>query len=202
MSGTRKKIVDGARNLFNSEGIANVTMRMIALDLGMSPGNLTYHFKKRHEILEAIYYEMVEEFEAPLKNLDNLVFSVENLFHSSRVNYVRMLEYRFIWADLRQLMRESDQIREHFIAARRRREMGYRFMVSKFVESDLFLEEGFIGEFDLLSRRMVDLIDFWIPSAALEGSDLDKKVALQFHQKFMSMLFPYFSKRENQHTKN
>ena len=63
MSKKKKLILDTAKALFNEKGYHNVTIRMIALKMNMSSGNLNYHFKKREDIFEALYFEMVSEFD-------------------------------------------------------------------------------------------------------------------------------------------
>jgi AcrR family transcriptional regulator len=45
---------------------------MIALELNMSSGNLNYHFKKREDIFEALYFEMVLEFDERIESLRNM----------------------------------------------------------------------------------------------------------------------------------
>jgi len=36
---------------------------MIAMELGMSSVNLNYHYKKREDILESFYFEIVKSFD-------------------------------------------------------------------------------------------------------------------------------------------
>ena len=61
--------MDGSRKLFNELGFSQVTIRMIASELGFSSGNLNYHFRKRADILEALYFEMVEVFDKRIQDL-------------------------------------------------------------------------------------------------------------------------------------
>ena len=58
MSKKKKLILEAARTLFNERGYSQVTIRMIALELNMSSGNLNYHFKKREDIFETLYFEI------------------------------------------------------------------------------------------------------------------------------------------------
>ena len=51
---TRELIIDRALDLFNESGIEGVKMRELARELGLSPGNLTYHFPKKENIIVAI----------------------------------------------------------------------------------------------------------------------------------------------------
>jgi AcrR family transcriptional regulator len=55
MNGDLKdKILNKALELFNTFGYESVTMRDIAGALKISPGNLTYHFKKKDDLIYAI----------------------------------------------------------------------------------------------------------------------------------------------------
>ena len=48
---TREKIVEHAILVFNKEGLQHVTIDDIAVSLKLSPGNLTYHFKRKRDLL-------------------------------------------------------------------------------------------------------------------------------------------------------
>ena len=54
---TRKEILEMSRMLFNERGFNDVSIRDIATALGISNGNLTYHFKRKEEIVEALLAE-------------------------------------------------------------------------------------------------------------------------------------------------
>lgn len=51
---TKGDIIACARRLFEAQGYNGVSMRDIAKELGISVGNLTYHFKKKEALIEAI----------------------------------------------------------------------------------------------------------------------------------------------------
>ena len=61
---TRDLITDTSRELFNSKGVESVSINMLAEHLGISTGNLTYHFKRRKDIMahhiEALENELME----------------------------------------------------------------------------------------------------------------------------------------------
>ena len=64
MSETKLKIIKQALLLFNNNGTANVSLRAIAKETGISIGNLQYHFKKREDIIEALYFQLVDKIDA------------------------------------------------------------------------------------------------------------------------------------------
>ena len=51
---TKGDIIACARRLFEAQGYNGVSMRDIAKALDISVGNLTYHFKKKEALIEAI----------------------------------------------------------------------------------------------------------------------------------------------------
>jgi AcrR family transcriptional regulator len=51
---TRRKILDKARKLFLAKGLAGLSMRKLAKELGYTPGALYKHFDSKEEILQAI----------------------------------------------------------------------------------------------------------------------------------------------------
>lgn len=54
----KEKIKIQAISIFNSNGISNVSMKQIADSLGISAGNLSYHYKTKAILLNCIYEEM------------------------------------------------------------------------------------------------------------------------------------------------
>ena len=70
MKNTKDRILDTSLELFNSLGLSKVTLRTIANKMGISQGNLNYHFKKREEIIETLYFQLVQ-------NIDNSMLDIE-----------------------------------------------------------------------------------------------------------------------------
>ena len=66
---TKDKIIFAAIELFNAQGEQNVTTNHIAAHLGMSPGNLYYHFRNKEDIIQAIFELYAREL-ATLFSLD------------------------------------------------------------------------------------------------------------------------------------
>lgn len=62
-SNMKQTILDTARHLFAENGFHDTSMRDIAAALNISVGNLTYHYKKKEELIEAIILQEHEEYD-------------------------------------------------------------------------------------------------------------------------------------------
>ena len=54
---TRQRILEASRRLFNKKGYAATTLTEIARDVGISQGNLTYHFPTKKDLLATLKEE-------------------------------------------------------------------------------------------------------------------------------------------------
>lgn len=104
MAGNREKIIEGARQLMNREGTSSTGTTRIADALGISPGNLYYHFKSREEIVWEIY----GRFEAGFR--ESLVTGIDDGITPERFAafYISAMDnawaYRFFFASQTDLL--------------------------------------------------------------------------------------------------
>lgn len=64
-SDIKQAIMDTARQLFNEKGFHDTGMRDIATALNISVGNLTYHYKKKEDLIEAILLQDHQKYQKP-----------------------------------------------------------------------------------------------------------------------------------------
>ena len=95
---TREKIIKEAKKYFNQHGYAAITLFELSQKLGMSRGNLTYHFKDKEALLEAIANEMWAKIEAE-RSKSRQFPSFENLHNEVQLYYKIQKAYAFIFLD-------------------------------------------------------------------------------------------------------
>jgi len=95
---TKERIKETAIALFNRHGYAAVSLYNIAMEMGMTRGNLTYHYKKKEHLLEVIADEMWEKIMAERQKSRQLP-SFENLHNDVQLYLRFQKKYSFIFLD-------------------------------------------------------------------------------------------------------
>ena len=72
----KEKIKSISLELFNSNETLSITTNHIAKSLGISVGNLYYHYKNKEEIIKDIYLQMSSEFEDDYGQIKTSKYSI------------------------------------------------------------------------------------------------------------------------------
>lgn len=104
---TRDRIVQESLALFNAQGERSVTTNHIAAHLGMSPGNLYYHFRNKQMIIAELFAEYEALVDSFLKVPEERTLTVADKAHYFEALLAAMWRYRFLHRDLEHLL-ESD----------------------------------------------------------------------------------------------
>ncbi|MBL4910872.1 MAG: TetR/AcrR family transcriptional regulator [Alteromonadaceae bacterium] len=113
---TRDKIIQASIDLFNEQGERNVTTNHIAAHIGISPGNLYYHFRNKEDIILSIYDEyarnlLLETFpqvSPEVKSLDAIIMYMDAVFQM-------MMKFRFFYSNLPVLLDKNPNLREKYV---------------------------------------------------------------------------------------
>ncbi|WP_336165962.1 TetR/AcrR family transcriptional regulator [Acinetobacter sp. 161(2023)] len=109
---TKDRILQISLQLFNERGERSVTTNHIAAELGISPGNLYYHFRNKHEIIK----ELMHQYQA--ETLEMLSLPEDRpLTTNDKINYFQVLSgqlwsYRFIHRDVYHLVESNEDFKK------------------------------------------------------------------------------------------
>lgn len=106
---TRDRILDTSLALFNQEGLAGVSTHRIAAELGMSPGNLHYHFRTKELIVTWLFRRFEERF-APCIDANASVTALDDLWLSLHLTFEAIEAYRFVYRDIEYLLTEFPEL--------------------------------------------------------------------------------------------
>ena len=100
---TAERILTTTLGLFNRFGEPNVSTTMISNELGISPGNLYYHYPAKDELVNALFTNYKADLlellvSAPeVRDLEDAWFFLHHLME-------RIWAHRFIYRDLNDLL--------------------------------------------------------------------------------------------------
>ncbi|MCW8772347.1 TetR/AcrR family transcriptional regulator [Acinetobacter baumannii] len=109
---TKDRILQISLQLFNECGERSVTTNHIAAELGISPGNLYYHFRNKHEIIK----ELMHQYQ--VETLEMLSLPEDRpLTTNDKINYFQVLSgqlwnYRFIHRDVYHLVESNEDFKK------------------------------------------------------------------------------------------
>jgi len=194
MKNAKQKILDTSRHLFNDLGFSQVTIRMIANKLDISSGNLNYHFRKREDILEALYFEMVEVFDQRIERLGDKEISLKLMQADIQASMQRMVDYRFFWTDLYYLLKANEEVKNHFMAVKTERVNGYKVVFEVLINQKILKKPSFAQEYLFLIDRMIDYSNTWLYASTLyENKKSTKEVVEMASFQLLAMLYPYLT---------
>ncbi|HZQ62917.1 MAG TPA: TetR/AcrR family transcriptional regulator [Casimicrobiaceae bacterium] len=97
---TRERILETSLELFNRFGEPNVTTGDIAVEMGISPGNLYYHFRNKEEITTELYAAFEGQVQPLLVSPEARSLTVDDLWLWLHLFLEAMERYRFLYRDL------------------------------------------------------------------------------------------------------
>jgi AcrR family transcriptional regulator len=106
---TAERILEVTLDLFNRFGEPNASTTLIAAELGISAGNLHYHYRAKEELVNALF----DRYEAALSELLQAagdVRDVEDAWFFLHTLFERLWEYRFLYRDLNDLLSRNRRL--------------------------------------------------------------------------------------------
>jgi len=100
---TRERILECALQLFNQQGEPSVSTLGIANEIGISPGNLYYHFHGKEPLILQLFERFEEELTPLLGPPDDVQLSADGYWVFLHLIVERMAQYRFLFQDLSNL---------------------------------------------------------------------------------------------------
>lgn len=188
---TKQKITQAAIRLFNENGMANVRLQQIAQEVGISPGNLAYHFRNKEAVVEAIIDELFEENQAILaayRIYPNLID-----FDNQLSRYFSFIEkYPFYFLDFLEIERYYPEIQAKRLAhiGKMISQIRRRFDFNQ--QRGVLVEEPKTGLYDDIAQTIWVLITFWLPQNLVRGKSNNPDPS-HFKEMVWNQLYPYFT---------
>ncbi len=110
---TAERILEVTLDLFNRFGEPNVSTTLISAELGISPGNLYYHYPAKDELINALF-DRYEKALAEILHAADGVENVEDAWLFFHMLFELVWGYRFLYRDLNDLLSKNRRLETHF----------------------------------------------------------------------------------------
>jgi AcrR family transcriptional regulator len=199
---TAERILEVTLELFNRFGEPNVSTTLISAELGISPGNLYYHYPAKDELINSLF----ERYERALNELllaADGIRNVEDAWFFLHSQFEIIWQYRFLYRDLNDLLSKNRLLETRFQGVLKNKTRAVRALLSGMSLS---------GAVDIDSREveptancMVVVLTYWLsfeyvrdPRHALEPENAELAL-MRGAKHVLNLLAPYLEAGQRQH---
>lgn len=187
---TKTLILETALTLFNERSVAAVTLRTIAAELGISQGNLSYHYKKKEDIVWLLYQKLLTEVNIQFETLDKADIVLNDLEPLLQRILLIFEKYRFFYLDLSFIIRQYPAIRKHYRQAQTQRLEQFKMFFHKMEKRGIFKSAIPTQRLEYLSMRLYILGEHWVTTKYIFGKGFYKELS-QYMKMYLDSLQPY-----------
>ena len=191
---TRERIVDCAVTLFNAHGAHSITTNQIAEELGMSPGNLYYHFRNKQEIVRDVFAAirarftevwMLPEGSPSADDLRELYESISGIYFS----------YRFFYLELPTLIAQDGVLKKDYIANLNAKRAQIEALIAGFVASGIMKAPADERELRAWVENSWIINDFWLSYLCVSGRKITRESVHDGVMNFFYMIKPLLTQK-------
>ena len=199
---TAERILEVTLELFNRFGEPNVSTTLISSELGISPGNLYYHYPAKDELINSLF----DRYERALNELLQAADGVENV--EDAWLFVHMLfeliwQYRFLYRDLNDLLSKNRRLEMHFQFVLQNKGRAVRAVIDGLARGSAVQIGG--GQAEPVANAMVVVLTYWLsyeyvrdPRHALEPESAGAALGRGAYHA-LSLLMPYLDADSRAH---
>ncbi|WP_291009787.1 TetR/AcrR family transcriptional regulator [Hydrogenophaga sp.] len=199
---TAERILEVTLELFNRFGEPNVSTTLISAELGISPGNLYYHYPAKDELINSLF----ERYERALNELlvaADGVRNVEDAWFFLHSQFEIVWQYRFLYRDLNDLLSKNRLLETHFQAVLKNKTRAVRAMLAGMSRAGAVDIDA--REVEPTANCMVVVLTYWLsfeyvrdPRHALEPENAEMAL-MRGAQHVLNLLAPYLEVGQRQH---
>ncbi|MBB1439143.1 TetR/AcrR family transcriptional regulator [Shewanella sp. SG41-4] len=165
---TRDKIIFASLELFNEHGERSITTNHIAAHLGISPGNLYYHFRNKEDIINSIFSLYESHLESGFKPYDDVPITIELLMGYFDAMFYTLWQFRFMYANLADILSRDDALKKRYLHAQQQVLTRSSDVLRK-LKKDGFLDVD-DNKVTALADTIKMMVSFWISYQLTQSS--------------------------------
>ena len=189
---TQKLIVDTAIDLFNQYGTAHISANRIADTCELSRGHLYYHFKKKEEIIGAIYGLIAQEVRSNGAD-DHKRPTVHHMLEMFDRYLALVWRYRFFYREITALLAADAGLRERVGKDRHDRTLVVTKFFEALIASDVLRGPRDPKTLDNLVKASWIVCDNWINYVSVDSTATYPDCVTAGYEIVLDLFRPYFS---------
>ncbi len=164
---TRDRILEASLALFNARGERAVTTNHIAAHLGISPGNLYYHFANKQAIVAQLFAAYEARVDGFLRHPEGRSLQIEDKAVYLEALLAAMWDYRFLHRDLEHLLESDAQLAQRYRQFAARCLAHARAIYAGFVEAGILVMDA--PQVEALALNAWIVLTSWVRFLATVG---------------------------------
>lgn len=190
---SQEKILDTVRVLFNAQGLASVTVRVICDELQISPGNFSYYFPDKRRLVVALYETMQEEMALNLQHFAHDYVGIGAMLHTFRAFSYVQLKYKFFFLNLFEILHSYPTIRRQYRKALIQERELTEQLFSQYQAQGVMKQDTPRDALRSVMKQCQILFAYWVVDAELSGLKSDKKKVDYYTAICFGPLLPYLT---------
>lgn len=187
----KEKILNAALLLYNEQGIRNITTRHIAASIGMSGGNLHYHFKHTEDIIRALFNELALAYDGLMIDVHSALLDLDAMAFLTETSFKLVNKYRFIFINFVEIGKWIPEIREAYDQLTRKREQQFLNLFDDLIAKGIFRDDIPSSNKQGLVKQFFITNDFWLSHNELTDQYQDEKALKAYRNAIDVLLWPY-----------
>lgn len=194
---TREKILETARRMFNEHGIDNTSAKMIAAEMGISDGNLRYHFRTKEDLVYGLYMQLVEGFNRQFTPYDQGDLpGLGEIYQTLHSVFARLYEHRYLMADFITIMRKYPKIEQHYRELIQQRKQQFRRVLQVLMSGGILKVDIPEQQYEKMIEQFYILSDAWIGHAEVFLKEAGHAQRVKHYANLIfSMIAPYLTEK-------
>jgi AcrR family transcriptional regulator len=196
---TRERILEASLAMFNARGEPNVTTNHIADELGISPGNLYYHFRNKDDIVEHLFARYEARIDDTLLLPDGRAPNLEDIWLQLHLVFESLWQYRFLYRDLVDILARNRKLKLRFGRIMTRASGSATELLRGLVAAGVMRASA--DEIRALAENILLIATFWMNFNAVRGGkpDADEADLNRGIHQVMMLIAPFLRDAERFH---
>jgi AcrR family transcriptional regulator len=199
---TAERILEVTLDLFNRFGEPNVSTTLVSAELGISPGNLYYHYPAKEELINSLFDRYERALNDLLRAADG-VRNVEDAWLFFHMLFELIWDHRFLYRDLNDLLSNNRRLETHFQFVLKNKGKAVQSVLDGLGRGNAVRIDP--RDVEPVATAMVVLLTYWLsfeyvrdPRKALEPESAGAALLRgAFH--VLSLLLPYLDADQREH---